>query len=111
MVRLPPGTRGGAVRLTGASRAAGRTRDDALSPAAGAGGRTSEEAQVPDSDEASADQPEDEAAAERRRLIDLTRAEKGMPERRNLRRLRHQPSSRSGKSGAAAADPPADEGD
>ena len=71
---------------------------------------------MPESDEG-AGQTEEEAAAERRRLIDLTRAEKGLPERRNLRRLRHLRSWRSGEGGDAAgapspaADPPADEGD
>lgn len=41
-------------------------------------------------DQASTD-PGGAEETERRRLIDLTRAEKGLPERRNLRRIRHVP--------------------
>lgn len=59
------------------------------------------------------EQGAEEAAAERRRLIDLTRRDKGLPERRNLRRIRVMPLWLRPKEAAAEDDgrdlhPPAD---
>jgi hypothetical protein len=51
-------------------------------------GRSREEYVVTDEP---AEDPGSAEEVERRRLIDLTRPEKGLPERRNLRRVRHQP--------------------